>query len=59
MLIGGLMEYLLPEDQSYRTCSECGGDTEVQPFAADGHIRIALVCNEHGLHSVITPFDKQ
>lgn len=53
------MKHLFPEDSNYRTCSECGGDTEPQSFIADGHIRIAFVCSQHGLHSVITPFEKE
>lgn len=45
-------------DQSYRTCSECGRDCHPDPSAgADGlGVRIAFVCLEHGIHSVVDPF---
>ena len=51
------MNLLLPEDDSYRTCSECGADAEPQPFTAEGHISIAFVCRQHGVRTVISPFD--
>lgn len=45
-----------PTDEAYRTCSECGGDTVPEPFEADGHMRIAFVCPQHGTHTVVSPF---
>lgn len=45
------------EDESYRTCSTCGGDCEPEPSAVDGlGVRIAFVCPEHGPQSMIDPF---
>lgn len=44
-------------DESYRTCSECGGDCEPEPSGADGHgVRIMWVCPQHGVHSIVDPF---
>lgn len=49
------------KDESYRTCSECGGDCYPDTSAgADGlGVRIAFVCLEHGVHSVIDPFEME
>lgn len=49
---------LAPEDENYRTCAECGGDCEPDPsLSADGTgARIAFVCPEHGVQSIIDPF---
>ncbi|WP_125098686.1 hypothetical protein [Leucobacter chromiireducens] len=42
----------------------CGRDCEPEPFSTgigedgpSGGIRIAFVCPEHGLHSVVDPFE--
>lgn len=44
--------------ESYRTCSECGGDCEPVPSAVDGlGVRVAFVCPAHGVHGVLDPFD--
>ena len=53
------VEIRVPKDDAYRTCSECGGDCYPDPSAgADGlGVRIAFVCPEHGVHSVIDPFE--
>lgn len=53
------VEVRVPTDDSYRTCSECGGDCYPDPSAgADGiGVRIAFVCPEHGVHSVVDPFE--
>lgn len=50
-----------PKDQSYRTCSECGGDCYPDLSAGvDGTgVRIAFVCPEHGVHSVVDPFEEE
>lgn len=46
-------------DESYRTCAECGRDCEPEPFGAgEGQgIRIAFACPEHGVHSIVDPFE--
>jgi hypothetical protein len=45
-------------DESYRTCSVCGGDCEPEPMAEDGlGVRIMWICPEHGAHSVVDPFE--
>lgn len=57
-------------NERYRTCavlvtlpygerSVCGVDCAPEPFdAGDGKgIRIAFLCPEHGLHSVVDPFE--
>lgn len=46
-------------DESYRTCPECGRDCEPDPNAGsdDFGTRIAFVCPDHGVHSVIDPFE--
>jgi hypothetical protein len=46
-----------PGDESYRTCSECGGDCEPEPVPTAEGMRIAFTCTEHGVHSVVDPFD--
>lgn len=47
-----------PMDESYRTCAECGGDCYPDPSpSADGiGVRIAYICPEHGVHSIVDPF---
>lgn len=47
------------QDESYRTCTGCGRDCELDTSAdADGiGVRIAWVCRAHGLNSIIAPFD--
>ncbi|QZY52272.1 hypothetical protein [Leucobacter tenebrionis] len=45
-------------DELYRTCGECGADCRPEPTGADGlGARIAFVCPEHGVHSVVDPFE--
>ena len=41
----------------YRTCAECGQDASPELFEADGHLRVGFVCAEHGVHSVVSPFE--
>lgn len=50
-----------PRDQGYRTCSECGGDCEPDTSVGiDGlGVRIAFICPEHGVQSVIDPFEQE
>ena len=44
-------------EMGYRTCSVCGGDCVPEPNGAEGYgIRIAFVCPEHGMHSMVDPF---
>lgn len=44
-------------DDGYRTCRVCGSDCVPEDVGADGiGARIAFVCPEHGLHSVVDPF---
>lgn len=52
------LEIRVPTDDGYRTCSECGGDcTPDTSLSADGTgVRIAFVCAEHGVQSVVDPF---
>lgn len=46
------------DDESYRMCSECGGDCQPEPSGADGlGVRIMWVCPQHGVHSVVDPFE--
>lgn len=44
--------------EGYRTCPECGGDCLPEPSGSDElGARILFVCPEHGVHSVVDPFD--
>lgn len=45
------------DDESYRTCSECGRDCEPEPVPTDMGMRIAFTCPDHGVHAVVDPFD--
>lgn len=56
---GGL-EIHVPTDESYRTCSTCGGDCEPDTsLSADGTgARIAWLCPSHGVQSVVDPFSE-
>lgn len=49
----------VPTDRSYRTCSVCGADCEPGPsLSVDGAgARVAFVCANHGLESVVDPFE--
>jgi hypothetical protein len=44
-------------DDLHRTCAECGADSAPEPFETDPCIRIAFSCPEHGVHTVIDPFE--
>lgn len=45
-------------NEQYRTCQECGRDCVPEHAGSDGMgARIAFVCPEHGLHSVVDPFE--
>lgn len=45
-------------ESGYRTCSVCGGDCEPEPVGTDEHgMRIMFICPEHGVHSVVDPFE--
>lgn len=41
----------------HRTCSQCGRDCAPEPVESDGRLRIAFICREHGIHSVVDPFE--
>lgn len=44
-------------DESYRTCSICGGDCLPEPSGANGlGVRILWVCPDHGAQSITDPF---
>lgn len=50
----------VPKDEIHRTCPACGGDCEPEPTSVSGlGVRIAFTCPEHGVHSVIDPFEGQ
>lgn len=54
-----MTSHILPDDESYRTCTECGTDCLPEPTVVEGvGIRIAFVCAEHGVHSFIDPFEE-
>ena len=44
----------------YRTCAVCGSDCVPEAFGADdgSGLRIAFFCPEHGVHSVVDPFER-
>jgi hypothetical protein len=44
-------------DRQYRSCSECGRDCEPEAFYAGPGLTLAFSCQEHGVHSVLDPFD--
>lgn len=44
------------QDADYRSCSECDGDCSPEPFKDANGFRIAFVCREHGIQSVVDPF---
>lgn len=46
-----------PTDEQYHTCADCGADSEPEPFETDRGTRIAFSCPEHGVHSVVNPFE--
>lgn len=46
-------------DESYRTCTECGGDCIPETIAHDGlGIRWLFACPRHGAQSLVDPFAK-
>lgn len=46
-----------PADEQYRTCAECGADCPPEPFETNSGIQIAFSCPEHGVHTVVDPFE--
>lgn len=54
------LEIRVPTDNAYRTCSVCGGDCEPDTSLSAGGsgIRLAFVCREHGVQSLVDPFDE-
>ena len=59
--IDGAVDLVLrvPADESYRTCADCGGDCEPDTSLSDNGtgVRIAFVCPEHGVQSILDPFE--
>lgn len=50
----------VPKDEIHRKCPACGGDCELESTSVSGlGVRIAFTCPEHGVHSVIDPFEGQ
>lgn len=51
----------VPTSDDYRTCPVCGGDCSPDPtISVDGQgARIAFVCAEHGVQSLVDPFEGQ
>lgn len=51
----------VPVDDNYRTCAECGADCYPDPsITVEGQgARIAFVCAEHGVQSLVDPFEGQ
>ncbi|MDQ0648654.1 hypothetical protein QFZ53_002850 [Microbacterium natoriense] len=49
----------VPTNDDYRTCSVCGGNCEPDPDFSSGEsgARIAFVCPQHGIQSLIDPFE--
>lgn len=45
--------------KSYRTCTVCGTDCQPdQGFSSDEiGVRIGFVCPEHGINSIVNPFE--
>lgn len=49
--------FLMSDDESYRTCSECGADCEPEATGSDDlGARIVFVCPVHGVHGIVDPF---
>lgn len=44
-------------EEPHRTCPQCGRDLDPEPFATESGIRIAFSCKEHGLQTVVDPFE--
>ena len=44
-------------EAEYMKCRECGADCSPEPFETDRRMRISFVCPEHGVHTVIDPFE--
>lgn len=52
------MEIRIAKGKDYRTCTECGGECYPDSAGADGiGARIAWICPEHGVHSIVDPFE--
>ena len=52
------LEIRTPRDDGYRTCGACGGDRLPEPGGAGGlGVRILFVCPEHGVQSIVDPFE--
>lgn len=53
------ISFRVPVNDDYRTCAVCGGDCEPDiSFGSDLHgARIAFVCPQHGIQSLVDPFE--
>lgn len=52
------LEIRIPTDESYRTCSEYGGEYVPRADRADSlGIRVAFVRPEQGVHGIVDPFE--
>ena len=52
------MPITMPEGDGYRTCDMCGGDAPPEHFDGTGQLRLAFVCPEHGVQSIVYPFEE-
>lgn len=46
-----------PENRVYRACLECDTDCSPEPYRDGTGFRIVFVCREHGVQSVVDPFE--
>jgi len=46
----------IPENDDYRTCNMCGADAPPEHFDDGEQLRLAFVCPEHGIQSIVSPF---
>lgn len=44
-------------DNRHRACMQCEVDCPPESFKTDDGVRVAFVCAEHGVHSVVHPFE--
>ena len=42
--------------EEHLTCTECGADCAPEVLESDAGMRVAFVCPQHGVHSVVDPF---
>lgn len=50
----------VPREHAYRVCGVCGNDCAPDSAGADGlGMRIVFVCPDHGVQSIVDPFEDQ